>query len=114
MKITLKFLAILAVVLMLAGGTYLLVEKTSIVSGILPSGGGERPEFGSGEKPTRGAPSESQGRPEGGHDEVSFSKGMAGVGQSIIKIGIISLVVLFVQAAIGFIKKQRRFKPGLG
>ncbi len=89
---------------MLAGGIYLLVENTSAVDSLLPSGSGERPEMIEGEMPAR---------PEGGddHHAASFLQGMVGVGQSLAKIGVITLVIFLVQKALDLVKKQRRLKP---
>ena len=99
MKTILKIFAILAVISLVAGGIYLLVENTSIVNNLLPSGGGARPEFGDGQMPTRSEASEMQGRPEGGHDhhEASLTGGLAEVGKTLVKISIITAFVLGIQ-----------------
>lgn len=111
MNITLKIFVIVVITLLLAGGTYILVENTSVVSSLLPSGG-ERPEFTESEMP-EGRPEmvENGERPErpeggGGHHEASFSQGMAGVGGSLAKIGIITLAVLLIQVAFTWLKQR--------
>ena len=97
MKIGLKIIAILAVIALIAGGIYLLVENTSIVSNI---GRGERPEFTNGERPEmpEGGFPERGERPEGNHhNEASLTRGFSEIGQSLIKIGNITALVLGVQ-----------------
>jgi hypothetical protein len=111
MNTTLKIFVILAVSLLLAGGTYLLIENTSISSNLLPSGG-ERLKLAEGEMP-EGMPEMSESGempepPEGGgdHHAASFSQGMAGVGTSLTKIGVITLVVLLIQVTFTWLKKR--------
>ena len=84
MKTTLRIFAILVAVLLVAGGIYSLVENISIPSSI--GGGSERP-------------SRTQVvRPEGDyHNEWSLTRGFFEVGQSLIKIGIITVLVLGIQ-----------------
>lgn len=109
MKTILKIFAILAVIALVAGGIYLLVENTSIVNNLLPSSGGARPEFDIGKMPTRSEASEMQGRPEGGHDhhEASLTGGLTQVGKTLIKVSLITAFVLGIQF---FFKQAKRLR----
>lgn len=111
MKIGLKIIAILAVIALIAGGIYLLVENTSVLSSLPAEGGRERPEFGDGQMPDRPEPSEIQGRPEGGrdHNEISLTRGLAEVGKTLVKVSLISVLVLGIQFL--FKRAKRLGKP---
>lgn len=96
MKTILKIFAILAVMILVAGGIYLLVENTSIISN--SSGSGEHPELAAGERPEISEGNKRGERGEGDHhSEASLTQGLAETGKVIAKIGLITTFVLGIQ-----------------
>ncbi len=106
MKTIYQILVILLVGALVAGALYLTVENTSLLS---DAGAGE---FGA--RPEQGTDGEMPARPEGDHDhhEASLSRGLAGVGASLAKIGMITLIVLGIQWAFTQLKKHLTIQTG--
>ena len=96
MKTILKIFAILAVMILVAAGIYLLVENTSIVSNI--SGSGEHSELAAGERSERPEGDKRGERGQGDHhNEASITGGLTEMAKVIAKIGLITTFVLGIQ-----------------
>jgi hypothetical protein len=92
MKTIFKIIAILVVASIVAGGIYLTVNNTSIASE--SSGRGEPPAMTSAD----GQSFQPRERPDGGGEhEASLGRGLAGIGGTLVKITVITIIVLLVQ-----------------
>ena len=107
MKTTLRILIIFAITALVAGGIYLLVENTSIVRNLSAGPEDRRTEFAEGER---------AGRPEGGersegnhrhNQSASLSGGLAEMGTSLVKIGVITVIVLAIQFIFARFQKRK-------
>ncbi len=111
MKITLRILIIIAITALVAGGVYLLVENTSIASSLTSGHSGERPEAERSGKPE--GDETGMGRvelSEGDHDHgesASFTRGLAQMGASLVKIGAITAFILAFQFIFMRLRKKK-------
>lgn len=93
MKTILKITVILIVAAIVAGGFYLLANNTSLASG--PDTDGRQPPAMTSTDGQTFQPMERPG--EGGEHGASLSRGLAGVGGTLAKLTIITIVVLLLQ-----------------
>lgn len=102
MKTIFKILAILVVASIVAGGFYLAVNNTSIASE--SNERGEPPAMMS----ANGQTFQPMERPDGGGEhEASLGRGLAGVGGTLVKITVITIIVLLVQKAFSLIGNRK-------
>lgn len=101
MKTIFRILAILAVASLVAGGIYLAGNNTSLA---LESDGHGGPPSMIGADGQSFQPRE---RPDGGEHEASLGRGLAGVGGTLAKITIITIVVLLVQKAFNLLGNRK-------
>lgn len=101
MKTIFKILAILVVASIVAGGIYLAVNNTSIASE--SEGRREPPAMMSAD----GQSFQPRERPDGGEHEASLGRGLAGVGGTLVKITVITIIVLLMQKAFNLLGNRK-------
>ena len=104
MKTILRILVILLIAGIVSGGVYALVENTSLMSGAEAERGAPPQMTG-----TDGQTFQPMERPDGGgdRDSASLSRGFGEVGVLLAKITGITVVIVFIQKALGLFQKNK-------
>jgi len=114
MKTILRILVILLIGVLVAGALYQTIENTSLLSGAGGFSEGAS-EFGTSPAMSARELGTLQDRPGGDavHHAASLSNGLSGVGTTLAKIGIITVIVLTIQAIFTWLRKRVVYKSPL-
>jgi hypothetical protein len=103
MKTILKIIVILLVAAVVTGGFSLAVNNTSIASGSEVEGG-QPPAMTSAD----GQTVQPMERPEGGdRDSASLTRGLSGVGVTLAKLTVITIIILLVEKVFSLLPRRK-------